>query len=111
MRSAYLKSPLTEAVQASARAQAPPQKKTARFVVATPQRSVCDDNARALERSGLLRFLALGTRRGTAGVPAERTRLNPWIGLWTYASGRALSTFQGESFRFRLLPWFDRWGL
>src|SRR5262245_37426272 len=82
-----------------------------RFVVATPQRSVCDDNARALERHGMLRFLALGTRRGTSGVPVELTRLNPWIGLWTYAAGRTLPPFQAESFRFRLLPWFDRWVL
>lgn len=81
----------------------------ARFVVATPQRSVCDDNARALERHGLLRFLALGTRNGTAGVPPERTRLNPWIGLCTYAAARALGPFRAESLRFRLLPWFDRW--
>src|SRR5437667_3424412 len=87
------------------------EKAAARFVVATPQRSVCDDNARALEREGLLRFLALGTRRGTAGVPPERTRLNPWIGLWTVAAIRSLSTFAAESFRFRLLPWFDRWVL
>jgi len=81
------------------------------FVVATPQRSVCDDNARALEQRGLLRFLALGTRRGTRGVPPERTRLNPWIGLCTYIAGRTLGTFQAESVRFRLLPWFDRWVL
>ena len=82
-----------------------------RFVVATPQRSVCDHNARALERAGLLRFLALGTRRGAAGVPPERTRLNPWIGLVTYAAARTLNPFRAESFRFRLLPWFDRWVL
>ncbi len=82
-----------------------------RFIVATPQRSVCDDNARALEQAGLLRLLALGTRRGTQDVPAERTRLNPLIGLSTYAAARMLGTFQAESFRFRLLPWFDRWVL
>ena len=81
------------------------------FVVATPLRTVCDDNARALEEKGLLRFIALGTRNGTAGVPPERTRLNPWIGLWSYAAARTLSSFQAESFRFSLLPWFDRWTL
>jgi glycosyltransferase involved in cell wall biosynthesis len=80
-----------------------------RFVVATPNRTVCDDNARALEAQGLLRFLALGTRRGTAGIPPERTRLNPWIGLCGYASGQVLSQFREETFRFALLPWFDRW--
>ena len=80
-----------------------------RFVVATPQRSVCDDNARALEQAGMLRFLALGTRRGTKGVPLERTRLNPWIGLCIYAGARALGPMRGESLRFHLLPWFDNW--
>jgi starch synthase len=79
------------------------------FVVATPGRSVCDENARALHHHGLLRFLALGTRRGTPGVPAEFTRLNPKIGLAAYIAARMLPTFQGESFRFRLHPWFDRW--
>lgn len=81
------------------------------FVVATPARSVCDDNARALERHGLLRFIALGTRRGTAGVPPERTRLNPWIGLCAYAAAKTLSPYRAESFRFGLLPWFDQWVL
>jgi glycosyltransferase involved in cell wall biosynthesis len=81
------------------------------FVVATPGRSVCDENARALERHGLLRFIALGTRRGTAGVPPERTRLNPAIGLCAYVAAQVLSPYRAESFRFRLLPWFDRWVL
>jgi glycosyltransferase involved in cell wall biosynthesis len=80
-----------------------------RFVVATPNRTVCDDNARALDAQGLLRFLALGTRRGTVGVPPERTRLNPWIGLCGYAAGQVLSQFKEETFRCALLPWFDRW--
>jgi glycosyltransferase involved in cell wall biosynthesis len=81
----------------------------ARFVVATPGRSVCDDNARALERAGKLRFLAHGTRHGVPGVPPERTRLNPLIGLAAYAAAKTLSPFRAESFRFRLHPWFDRW--
>ena len=63
---------------------------SSKFVVATPGRSVCDDNARALERIGRLRFIALGTRHGTAGVPPGRTRLNPRIGLCTYLAARAL---------------------
>jgi glycosyltransferase involved in cell wall biosynthesis len=37
--------------------------------------------------------------------------LNPWIGLSIYASSRVLGAFRGESFRWRLLPWFDRWVL
>ncbi len=81
------------------------------FVVATPQRSVCDHNARALEQAGALRFIALGTRRGTAGVPSERTRLNPAIGLCAYATAKLFSTHRGESLRYRLNPWFDHWVL
>ena len=79
------------------------------FVVATPNRSVCDDNARALEQAGHLRFLALGTRRGTRGVPLERTRLAPWFGLLNYAGATLLSTYRAESFRFSMHPLFDRW--
>lgn len=79
------------------------------FVVAVPARSVCDDNARALERIGALRFIALGTRRGTAGVSAEHTRLHPAIGAATYVCGRFFSVYRGESLRFRLHPWYDRW--
>lgn len=79
------------------------------FVVATPARTVCDDNARALAQRGVLRFLALGTRRGTAGVPAELTRLNPAIGAASYAAHRMFTGYRAESLRIRLHPWFDRW--
>jgi len=79
------------------------------FVVATPARSVCDDNAHVLEHHGRLRFLVLGTRRGTAGVTPERTRLNPRIGLAAWAAAQILPSFQAESFRQRLHPWFDAW--
>jgi starch synthase len=80
-----------------------------RFVVATPTRSVCDDNARVLERMNKLRFLALGTRKGTVGIPPERTRLNPWIGLQAFLAAKLLPPFRAESFRFGLLPQFDAW--
>lgn len=80
-----------------------------KFVVATPARSVCDDNAHALTRAGALRFLALGTRRGAAGVPPEQTRLRPVYGLLNYAAVKCLSQYRAESFRFSLLPHFDRW--
>ena len=80
------------------------------FVVATPTRSVCDDNARVLEQHQLIRFLALGTRRGTEGVSPKHTRKNPWIGLWSYIAARALPQY-AESIRFSMLPWFDRWVL
>jgi glycosyltransferase involved in cell wall biosynthesis len=80
-----------------------------RFVVAGVLRWDGDSNALALANHGLLRFMALGTRRGVVGVPAELTRLNPKIGLLAYIAARTMSTFRAESFRFRLHPWFDRW--
>ena len=80
-----------------------------KFVVATPSRSVCDDNARALSRADALRFLALGTRRGTADVPPEQTRLRPIYGLLNYAAVKCCSQFRAESLRFAMLPSFDRW--
>ena len=79
------------------------------FIVATPGRSVCDDNARALYRHGLLRFIALGQRRGVPEIPREYTRLKPSFELAAIAAASALSKFQAESFRFRLHPWFDNW--
>jgi alpha-maltose-1-phosphate synthase len=79
------------------------------FVVATPGRSVCDNNARALEKIGCLRFMALGTRRGITGVPPDRTRLFPALGLANFIATKILSSYQAESFRARMFPWFDRW--
>ena len=79
------------------------------FVVATPGRSVCDDNARALEKIGRLRFIALGTRRGIADVPPERTRLLPAFGLASFLAGKALPPSRAESIRVGMFPWFDHW--
>jgi glycosyltransferase involved in cell wall biosynthesis len=62
-----------------------------------------------LENIGQLRLIALGTRRGTAGIPPERTRLLPVFGLANFAAAKTLSPFRAESFRFSLHPWFDRW--
>jgi glycosyltransferase involved in cell wall biosynthesis len=85
---------------------------TARLNLASMVRaSYYNAYAQALNTCGLLGFYFLPTRRGPSEVPIERMRLNPWIGLWITASARALGTFRGESFRFRLLPWFDRWVL
>src|SRR5438046_2293947 len=79
------------------------------FVVATPGRSVCDDNARALLHHERLRFIALGTRRGTVGILPTHTRLNPLFGLLNYLGAKTLSAYRSESFRFSLLPMFDAW--
>jgi len=80
-----------------------------KFIVATPGRSVCDDNARVLLAEDQLRFIALGTRRGTTGIPPEHTHLLPAFGLLAYGAAKILPAFAAESFRFRLHPWFDRW--
>ncbi len=82
----------------------------ARFIIASPNHSsIYDNEALALHKHHLLRFIAMGTRRGVAGLPEDVTRLNPAIGLATYAAIRTMSTFAAESFRFRLHPWFDNW--
>jgi glycosyltransferase involved in cell wall biosynthesis len=81
----------------------------AKFVVATPFRSVCDHNAKVLEEVNQLRFLALGTRRGTSGVSDEHTRLAPWFGLINYGAASLFSTYRAESIRFAMHPLFDRW--
>ncbi|HXS68007.1 MAG TPA: glycosyltransferase family 4 protein [Candidatus Polarisedimenticolia bacterium] len=79
------------------------------FVVATPGRSVYDDNARVLEKTGRLRFIALGTRNGATGIPSDHTRLYPTFGLANFIAAKALSPYRAESVRFGMLPWFDRW--
>jgi glycosyltransferase involved in cell wall biosynthesis len=82
----------------------------AKFVVAVPARTIYyNAYARTLNDAGLLRFYALGTRRGIPEVPPERTRLYPVIGLATFLSAKMLSSARGEAFRFGLLPWLDRW--
>jgi glycosyltransferase involved in cell wall biosynthesis len=81
-----------------------------RFIVASPGHgSIYDNEALALHRHQLLRFIAMGTRRGVNRLPAEMTRLKPAFGLATYLASRSMSTFAAESFRFRLHPWFDHW--
>ena len=83
-----------------------------KFVLAVPYRTnYYNAYAQTLSRAGLLRFYALGTRRGAPGVAAGQTRLNPWIGLWAYLAARIVGGSGAESFRFRLLPWLDRWVL
>jgi glycosyltransferase involved in cell wall biosynthesis len=79
------------------------------FVVATPGRSVADNYAAYLERNNRLRFLALGTRRGTKAVTREKTRLFPLIGLLAYAAAKTMTLKKAENFRFQLHPLFDYW--
>jgi glycosyltransferase involved in cell wall biosynthesis len=69
-----------------------------------------DDNfARVLEKHNLLDFYALGTRRGTKGVPPEHTRLQPLFGLLNFIFHLSLSPYRAEALRTRLLPLFDWW--
>jgi len=79
------------------------------FVVAVPFRSVCDQHARFFEQHGMLRMYATWNRRGTAGIPKEKTKLFPLLGLLSYLAARALPPYQGEAFRFALHPFYDRW--
>jgi alpha-maltose-1-phosphate synthase len=80
------------------------------FVIASPSHaSIYDAEALALHKHHALRFIAMGTRRGVDGLPAQVTRLKPAIGLWAYAAVRTMRPFAAESFRFRLYPWLDRW--
>jgi len=80
------------------------------FVIASiGHASIYDAEALALHKRGALRFIAMATRRGVDGLPAEVTRLKPAIGFWTYAATRTMRPFAAESFRFRLYPWLDRW--
>jgi glycosyltransferase involved in cell wall biosynthesis len=87
------------------------QSVAANFVVVEPARSCCDYYARVLDREGLLRFLAVGTRRGVAGVGLENTRLKPEVGLVAYLAARTLGSARAEAIRFGLCPWIDRWAL
>lgn len=84
-------------------------KKNPSFVVAVPFRSVCDQHARFFEQHGMLRVYATWNRRGTAGIPKEKTKLFPLLGLLSYLAARALPPYQGEAFRFALHPFYDRW--
>ena len=83
---------------------------SARFVIAVHGHASYYDNlALALHKHGLLRFIAMATRRGVTGLPREFVRLNPAIGLATYVAAKSMSQLAAESFRCRLYPWLDRW--
>jgi len=79
------------------------------FIVATPYRSVCDEQARALHERMHLRLYATWTRRGTGGIPRDLTRKFPLLGLAAYIGARTLPPYQAEAFRFALYPLYDRW--
>lgn len=79
------------------------------FIVATPYRSVCDEQARALHERMYLRLYATWTRRGTGGIPRDLTRKLPLLGLAAYIGARTLPPYQAEAFRFALYPLYDRW--
>jgi len=79
------------------------------FVAALPPRGATDDYVRVLVRSNRLRLAAYGTRRGTRGIPPELTRLRPAFGACAFLASKIFPGQRGESVRFRLHPWFDRW--
>lgn len=72
-------------------------------------RSTCDDPARFFAQKGWLRVYATWNRRGTDGIPADKTRLMPLLGLVAYAAARLCSSYRGEAFRFALYPLYDAW--
>ncbi len=81
-----------------------------RFVIAVPFRTDYYQNyASILNQVGALRLCCLWTRRGFEGVPPERHRLFPLLGLTAYAAARTFSLSRAEALRFALHPWFDRW--
>jgi glycosyltransferase involved in cell wall biosynthesis len=79
------------------------------FVGMLPARGATVDYLRALHRSGRLRLAAFGTRRGAEGIPMEMTRLLPAFGGLAYVGAKIFSGQRGESFRYSMHPWFDRW--
>ena len=79
------------------------------FIVATPYRSVCDEQARILHEHGKLRLYTTWTRRGTKGIPPDLTRKLPLLGLASYIGAKTLPPYQAEAFRFSLYPLYDRW--
>lgn len=79
------------------------------FIVATPYRSVCDEQARALHAQGQLRLYTTWTRRGTDEISPDLTRKLPLLGLASYIGAKTLPPYQAEAFRFSLYPLYDRW--
>ena len=80
-----------------------------KFTATLPGRGATDDYVRVLQRSGRLRQVAYGTRRGPHGVPTEITRLLPAFGGLAYLGAKLFPGQRAESFRFRLHPLLDRW--
>lgn len=80
-----------------------------RFTATLPIRGATDDYVRVLYRTGRLRHIWYGTRRGPCGIPAELTSLLPAFGGIAYLGGKLLHGQNAESLRFRLHPWLDGW--
>lgn len=79
------------------------------FIVATPYRSVCDEQARILHEQGKLRLYTTWTRHGTNGIPPDLTRKLPSLGLASYIGAKTLPPYHAEAFRFSLYPLYDSW--
>ena len=79
------------------------------FVVACPQRSSADYHAEVLANHGLLRRYLIGTRKPTAGIPAELTTLNALWGAAATAGAMVFPGYKGEWLRSAIHPWYDVW--
>jgi glycosyltransferase involved in cell wall biosynthesis len=79
------------------------------FVVANPGRSVCDNEARALQEQGMLRRYLLGQFTGNPDIRPDLTRLFYPFAFWTKATWKLASLDQWEWLRSAAHPAFDLW--
>jgi hypothetical protein len=78
------------------------------IIVATPYRSVCDEQAHALHAQGQLWLYTMWIRRGTDGIPSDLTMKLALLRLASYIGARTLPPYQTEAFWFFLYPVYDR---
>ena len=79
------------------------------FVVATPDRSVCDNQARVLSQSRRLRRYLLGQIQGHPDIPGEETRMFPPYVIWSKIALRLAGPGCWEWLRSAGYPAFDYW--
>ncbi len=82
----------------------------AQFSIAVPFRTnYYECYAKILESAGLLRQCLMWTRRPMPGVPKDKNRLLPVLGLTAYATAKTLPPYYSEAARFAQYPLFDQW--
>jgi len=81
-----------------------------KFAVINPGRSVCDNQAIVLQKSGLLRKYLLGQLRGHPEISSNLTSLCQPMGIWSKATWKLFSHDRWEWMRSASHPAFDLWG-